>query len=60
MAILRQSKYLSTGESRRQYSRPALFGAVKGWSKASMTSCGSHTLPSSQTSRNVRLSWTLA
>eukprot|EP00971_Amphidinium_carterae_P285590 5670352-Amphidinium_carterae.1 len=60
MASLRQSKYLSTGESWRQYCFPAPFGAVKGCNKATMISCGSHTCPGSQTSRKVRLSWSVA
>eukprot|EP00971_Amphidinium_carterae_P000945 18366-Amphidinium_carterae.1 len=39
MAMRRQSKYLSTGESWRQYCFPALRGAVKGAKSATMTSC---------------------
>eukprot|EP00971_Amphidinium_carterae_P058865 1163766-Amphidinium_carterae.1 len=39
MAMRRQSKYLSTGESWRQNLPPALLGAVKGSKSATMTSC---------------------
>eukprot|EP00971_Amphidinium_carterae_P168714 3342551-Amphidinium_carterae.2 len=60
MAILRQSKYLSTGESWRQKWPPALLGAVKGSKSATMTSCGNQHWPERQQSRSVRLSWALS